>query len=269
MAQREWQRRIARAEQLGREYQFAAEVLRFYVIVARFQERFYEEIFAAAAKSGEGSSFEAFGQPPPSTLIKQFSPFLSVIEQDGPGPLQQAARHLLDASAEAHLQLLTAFWNATGDESVPSGPDDFFARAFLQPYAVHIRSRLSAPRNGSTPYVCPFCQRKPGLGVLRPLGDGSQRSLICSFCLGEWEFRRLVCPACGEEDHAKLPVYTAEELKHVRVEACDTCRSYIKTVDLTKSGLGDPVVDEIASIPLDLWAQGQGYTKLQLNLLQL
>ena len=45
--------------------------------------------------------------------------------------------------------------------------------------------------------------------------------------------------------------------------------SYIKTVDLTKSGLGDPIVDEMAAVPLDLWAQKQGFTKLQPNLLQL
>jgi formate dehydrogenase maturation protein FdhE len=43
----------------------------------------------------------------------------------------------------------------------------------------------------------------------------------------------------------------------------------MKTVDLTKSGLGEPIVDEMASIPLDLWARKQGYTKLQSNLMQL
>jgi len=107
------------------------------------------------------------------------------------------------------------------------------------------------------------------VGVLRPLGEGGQRSLICSLCLAEWEFLRVVCPGCGEEDPAKLPVYTAEELQHVRVEACDRCKSYIKTVDLTKSGLGEPVVDEIASVALDLWAQMRGYAKLQVNLMQL
>jgi FdhE protein len=63
-------------------------------------------------------------------------------------------------------------------------------------------------------------------------------------------------------------VYSAEELKHVRVEACDSCRTYIKTVDLTKSGRAEPVVDEMAAIPLDLWAGERGYTKLQPNLLQ-
>ncbi|PYU36148.1 MAG: formate dehydrogenase accessory protein FdhE, partial [Acidobacteria bacterium] len=55
--------------------------------------------------------------------------------------------------------------------------------------------------------------------------------------------------------------------EHMRVEACDTCKTYINTVDLTKNGLAIPVVDELAALPLGLWAQENGYTKLQSNLL--
>jgi FdhE protein len=65
----------------------------------------------------------------------------------------------------------------------------------------------------------------------------------------------------------KLAVYSAEEFSHVRVEACDTCRYYIKTVNLTKDGRAVPVVDELATIPLNLWATEHGYVKLQNNLL--
>jgi len=202
-------------------------------------------------------------------LTNRFESFLSVVEQNGPDQLREAARELRDGGDDSHFQLLTVFWNGTETGPLPPAPHDFFACAFLQPYAAGIRSRSSVRWSGPTPYRCPFCKRKPGVGVLRPLGDGGQRSLVCSFCLAEWEFRRIVCPGCGEENHAKLPVYTAEELKHVRVEGCDSCRSYIKTVDLTKSGLAEPIVDEMASIPLDLWAQKQGYAKLQCNLLQL
>jgi FdhE protein len=51
------------------------------------------------------------------------------------------------------------------------------------------------------------------------------------------------------------------------VEACDSCQTYIKSVDLTKNGLAVPVVDELATIALNLWAEENGYRKLQLNLL--
>jgi FdhE protein len=269
-AQHEWQRRIARAEELGARYSFAAEILRFYAVIARFQEEFYEELGKSFERSRAGSvQSEPFARPLLAEVTGRFGRFLSVVEENGPEALREAARELRDGGDDSHFQLLTVFWNGTETGPLPPGPRDFFARAFLQPYAAGIRSRSSVRWSGPTPYRCPFCKRKPGLGVLRPLGDGGQRSLVCSFCLAEWEFRRIVCPGCGEENHAKLPVYTAEELKHVRVEGCDSCRSYIKTVDLTKSGLAEPIVDEMASIPLDLWAQKQGYAKLQCNLLQL
>jgi len=242
--------------------------------VARFQETFSGELGTSLGKPSAASSCSpsdeglfAFELPP--AIASRFGTFLAVVEENGPNPLRDVARELRVGDKHSHLQLLTTFWHGAETGSPPPGSDDFFARAFLQPYAVAIRSRSTLHWSGPAPYLCPFCKRKPGLGVLRPLGDGGQRSLVCSFCLAEWEFRRIVCPGCGEENHAKLPVYTADELKHVRVEACDSCRSYIKTVDMTKSGRAEPIVDEMAAIPLDLWAAKQGYTKLQLNLLQL
>jgi FdhE protein len=51
------------------------------------------------------------------------------------------------------------------------------------------------------------------------------------------------------------------------MECCDSCRTYLKTIDLTKNGLADPLVDELAHVPLDLWAQERGYAKLRPNLL--
>jgi FdhE protein len=276
--QNEWQRRIARAEELGAQYSFAAEILHFYVTVARFQENFYGELGKSLGSSSRrsnagggsvASDSDPFARPLQPDLAGRFGRFLSVVERNGPDPLREAACELQGGGEDSHFQLLTVFWNGAQTRALATGPNDFFARAFLQPYAAYLRSQSTLRWSGPVPFLCPHCKRKPGLGVLRPLGDGGQRSLVCSFCLAEWEFRRIVCPGCGEENHAKLPVYTAEELDHVRVEACDSCRSYIKTVDMTKSGRAEPIVDEMASIPLDLWAQKQGYAKLQPNLLQL
>ena len=111
--------------------------------------------------------------------------------------------------------------------------------------------------------------------MLRPEGDGGKRFLLCSFCSQEWEFRRIFCPTCGEEAESKLPVYVAEQphrqplggLPHIRVEACDTCKFFLRTVDLTKDGHAIPLVDDLAAIPLTLWAHEHGYSRLQPNLL--
>ena len=268
---KQWQRRIQRADELGAHYSFAAEILRFYAAIARFQQTLCGELEWSFQSSGAKGAADSYplAQPLPANCAGRFEAFLSVVQENGPAPLQETARELQNSGEDSHFQLLTAFWNGDGTRALPPGPIDFFARAFLQPCAVALRSRSNTRWTGPTPYLCPFCKRKPGLGVLRPMGDGGLRSLLCSFCLAEWEFRRILCPGCGEENHAKLPVYTAEEVQHVRVEACDTCRTYIKTVDMTKSGLAEPVVDEMAAVPLDVWAQNQGYTKLQTNLLQM
>jgi FdhE protein len=267
MSIRDWQRRIDRAEELAGRYEFAAEILRFYSAIARFQQKFYGEIEEASFERGAALGWDPFAAGLGRELGRRFRSFIPVVEKSGPGALRKAAHEMAARSEGSHFELLTVFWEGYG--ALNAGPDDFFARAFLQPYAAAVRVRSKVQWKGPTAYICPFCKRKPVLGTMRPLGDGGQRSLLCSFCLGEWEFRRILCPGCGEENPAKLPVYEAEELRHVRVEACDSCKMYIKTVDLTKSGVGDPMVDEIASVPLDLWARDKGYTKLQWNLLQL
>jgi formate dehydrogenase accessory protein FdhE len=257
-----WQRRIKRAELLANEYSFASEILHFYARIARFQEDLYGRLEAESEKLS--ATQYPSGPPELQALISSFSPFLSVVEKHGPARLAAMARELNGSSQEAQLQLLDASWNPT--ESADA-PEEFLAGAFLQPYAELLRQRVEMTFDGYNRALCPFCSRKAGLGVLRPQGDGGQRSLVCSFCLAEWKFRRILCPGCGEENNSKLPVYTASDFDYVRVECCDTCKTYIKSVDLTKDGLAEPVVDEMAAAPLDIWAQEHGYSKLQLNLI--
>ena len=45
---------------------------------------------------------------------------------------------------------------------------------------------------------------------------------------------------------------------HLRIDACDTCRYYLKAVDLTRLGLAVPIVDEVAGAPLDHLGAGAG-----------
>jgi FdhE protein len=169
--------------------------------------------------------------------------------------------------------VLNEFWRAGGQGTAAlTAAEALISWTFLQPYAEYLAGHTEPLETRAAPSLCPLCSGRPQAGVLRPQGDGAMRSLICSLCATEWRYRRLVCPACGEEDAGKLPVYVsegAEELSHVRVEACDTCRHYIKTIDLTKDGRAVPVVDELAAIPLSLWASENRYTKVSPNLLGL
>jgi FdhE protein len=260
-----WQRRIQRAEELARKFPFAAaEILGFYLSVARFQNDLQRQLGKTSALQSQ-SVLQELGGECLSQLLPPFGSFLSMVEAHGPERLSKLSRELQGCGEEFWANLLNGSWTAYS----PSDSQGFLGRAFLQPYAELLRTRASLPMKSCSPALCPFCNRKPGLGVLRQQGDGASRWLICSFCLAEWEFRRIVCAGCGEEDSNKLPVYTAGEFDHIRLECCDTCKTYIKSVDLTKNGLAEPVVDEIASVPLDLWAQSQNYAKLEPNLLGL
>lgn len=253
-----WDQRIERAAQLLKNNPAAAEILNFYLGITRFQKSLYAAL--------ETSSTVIAAQSAPAFLLPRFQEFLLLVQQDAPSPLSAAAEELETEGPAVWESLLNNFWEAAGNGASEnlSPHQSFLARAFLQPMAEYFAHHATFDRTQVAP-LCPFCARKPMLGVLRPQGDGAKRSLVCSLCLTEWDFRRILCPACGEADVTRLPIYTAAGLEHVRVEACETCKTYIKTIDLTVNGLAVPVVDELASIPLTLWAEEKGYTKLQPN----
>lgn len=259
-----WQRRIQRAQELAAQHSYAAEILGFYIHVARFQEDLHGRLGAAIPRPASPAPLQGELHPVELELLSsQFDSFLAVTESHGPKALAELSRELRGHGKDFWAELLSAAW----DRLAPSGAQGLLAFAFLQPYAELLRSRAQPQRVSTAHALCPFCNRKPGLGVLRQMGDGGARSMVCSFCLAEWEFRRIVCPGCGEENDKTLPVFTANEFDSIRVECCDTCKTYIKSVDLTKNGRAEPLVDELASAPLDLWAHEHGYAKLQCNLL--
>ena len=266
MAVSPWQRRIQRAQHLAGQYLFAAEMLGFYIHVAGFQENLHRQLSAAYPRQAQpASALAAISPDQLENLSSRFESFLSIAEAHGPKALAELSRELRARGSGFYPELLQHAWTATTNS--PADAQGLLAMAFLQPYAELSRSRASLTPVSTAHALCPFCLRKPGFGVLRQMGDGGARSMVCSFCLAEWDFRRIICPGCGEEDNKNLPVFTASEFDYIRVECCDACKTYIKSIDLTKNGRAEPLVDELASAPLDLWAREHGYTKLQSNLL--
>jgi FdhE protein len=269
MKRSKWDQRMQRADELTAAHPFAAEVLQFYKQIARFQKELYSFVQGAegnqSKKRVSGSLRKDLNL---HLLLPKFGEFLSLAEAIAPPQIGQSASDLNAQGAGRWQDLLTSFWRTVPDfQPNPGHTEALLAWLFLQPYAEYLADRSERVPRNETLAVCPFCSRKPVVGVLRPEGDGGKRSLICSMCSTEWSFGRIVCPACGEETVEKLAIYTADQFDHVRVEACETCHYYIKTVDLTKNGLAVPVVDELATIPLNLWAQEHQYVKLQANLL--
>jgi formate dehydrogenase accessory protein FdhE len=261
--------RIERAELLAQRYPFAQEILTFYIYIARIQKDCYINVSALSQKPAlVEDACNPRSKLNPAALLQPFGKFLAQVELHAPGKLAAYARDLSKCAQVEHAATLTRFWE-TGLQERHSAElfTDFMARAFLQPFAEYFVGVLPPPILTQTTCRCPRCKSLPLLGVLRPEGDGGKRFLQCSFCLQEWEFRRIFCANCGEDKEQKLPVYVAEQFPHLRVECCETCRHFLRTIDLTKDGNAVPIVDDLAAVPLTLWAQQNGYSRIQNNLL--
>jgi FdhE protein len=261
--------RIERAELLLARYPAAKQILSFYVHIATFQKDFYErlpKLWGKRAVVTVGSALRS--ELNLTILLDPFKQFLHLIESHSPGPLSTHAHEVRMRGEFAWQDLLTEFWQEGLIRAEASEPlTEFLARGFLQPYAEFVAAAQLPPSLPMTVCRCPRCDALPAIGVLRREGDGGKRFLLCSFCSQEWDFRRILCANCGEEQEKKLPVYVAEQFPHVRVECCDSCKHFLRTIDLTRDGHAVPIVDDLAAIPLSLWAEENGYTRIQGNLL--
>lgn len=242
-----WEQRIERADELKKKYPAAENILSFYWMVARFQARVYERL-------SHSPSVEI------RDLMKDLPVLFQIVQEYG----SQTLRDFLENSSNVNWQaMLAEYWNSP--DKPDSGPADFFLRTLLQPYAETIAAR-STLRVEGTATRCPLCSSKPQLGILRPEGEGAKLALMCLLCGMEWPHIRVACANCGELDKDKLPVYQAQEFPGARLQMCDSCQTYLKCIDLSKDGLAIPAVDDLATISLSMWAQGQGYRPLRTNL---
>lgn len=259
-----WERRIQRAEQLAAKSEATKELLVFYGQLLRVQQGIYEDM-----RSRRGWLPSGILEEDLLVIRPKITDLLEMVGASGPTALAAEAQMILQADDALLLDtMLLEQWRAPSDTQ-------FFAKAFLQPYARWLADSGAQPVDRdmeSKEGRCPFCGGLPQVSYLHTTEAGSEsggRHLICSTCLTEWPFRRVICVHCGEERPARLGYFHSPEYDHIRVEACDTCQHYIKGVDLTRLGLAVPSVDEVAAAPLDLWAHEHGYTKLELNLVGL
>lgn len=264
-AKMEWGRRIERAIQLRDDSTGADQVLSFYEKVLQVQLDIAKDLAVQAQKLlPEVPLREQVNLNIPLQHLKKLT---EVTEHYGPTTLASAAQELARADVRIRALLIAALQGSglNEPEQGQSIVERFFSLALLQPAAEYLANQ--APKISTSGNRCPHCGALPLLVILRPEGDGAKRFLQCSFCLAEWAFRRVLCPWCGETDKDKLPRYSADECAYVRVEACDSCKRYLKSVDLTVNGLAVPLVDELALAALDVWANERSYKKITPNLL--
>ena len=105
-------------------------------------------------------------------------------------------------------------------------------------------------------HFCPLCGGEPDLAVITPSAD---RLLICSRCAARWRFHQISCPFCLNEERARITSLASRDGRY-RINACDVCQRYIKAYDARRAGRPVmPVVDAVATLPLDAAAIQRGY----------
>ena len=105
-------------------------------------------------------------------------------------------------------------------------------------------------------HICPLCGGEPDLAVITP---AAERLLICSRCAARWRFDQLACPYCLNDDRSTITSLASRDGRY-RLSCCDSCMRYIKAYDARRAGRPVlPVVDGVATLPLDAAAMQRGY----------
>jgi FdhE protein len=254
-------RRAARAEALARD-SAAAEPLRFAAGLYRAQG------LAAAIFEGRHRERPLCGRLR-DDADRLGDGVLSLlrfaVEQGPPGLAAEAAPFARDEPG-LHERLL-AWWD--GDRTGA----DYLSRALLRPYvetlaALGVTPELFVGSGRVDSGRCPFCGGAPWVAARREDAGaaGARRLLGCALCGGEWPLGRVLCASCGEGDPAKLPSFGSDRHPAARIEACETCRRYVKSIDLGVDGHAIPEVDDLASLSMDLWASGEGFSRIEVGL---
>jgi len=241
----ELERRSARAELLAKSNDAAREPLLFAAALFRAQADLADKLVDL---------------PPFANVAKLAEPLLRIVADRGPELLVQQALARLDDDATIAENRLVLYWSGE-----TTSREDYLSRAILRPYAEAMRAKSVAPDRLHKRGQCPFCGGPPMISTRRTIPDSEAglRMLHCALCGLEWNVNRILCPACFEDNHDKLPVYGSDAHPAVRIEACDTCQRYVKSIDLTKDARLIAEVDDLVSLSLDLWALDEGLTRIE------
>ena len=152
------------------------------------------------------------------------------------------------------------FEKIAGEIGIANTTLGFFVYNALKPSISICADQLTAYLNKDEPWLqgyCPICGSAPILSILE--GEGA-RSLICGFCWHEYSVKRGFCPFCESRDNKTQQYFYNEEEKEYRVDLCDSCKKYLKTIDTRKADrLIYPPLEQISTLHLDIKATEMGF----------
>lgn len=266
--QQSYKRRRLRADELIGRHPHAEHMLAFYINLMEVQEPIARQ--AANANWPTGEQQIQLDRLPLDDLLPLFRGLLREVAGFGTHTVRVVARAIEAAVPEFQLRLIQRFLARGTLDDLATALDclpeqlGFFPRALLQPVTEALARNINCTAKPGR--ECPICRRSPQVTVTRDEAEvKGRRVLVCSLCASEWPYPRTTCPSCGESNPENLAYHVSDSLPHLRIEECTTCKRYLKAVDLRLDGKAIPLVDEVASVELDLWAQERGFEKIERN----
>ena len=109
--------------------------------------------------------------------------------------------------------------------------------------------------------VCPLCGTLPVASIVRARNPyQGYRYLHCALCATEWHLVRIKCSHC--ESTEGIHYHSIEGgSSAIRAEACDNCKTYRKICYQEHDRDVEPLVDDLASLALDLLMTEEGFQR--------
>ncbi len=148
--------------------------------------------------------------------------------------------------------------------SLPYAEDDLGMLLFLvsRPYFL---AKGAASRSDAITWdkgKCPACGAQPSLS------SSPQEGILqvhCSFCGTVGEVPHDQCPACLTAGPGSFKTYAFKGEEGFSVRVCDSCRTYVKTVEADVLSRTGPDLADLMSLPLDMVMQQRGFKRRSPN----
>ncbi len=134
-------------------------------------------------------------------------------------------------------------------------------KPFLRKWAGSIHADTSAWNRGQ----CPMCGATPTLSEI--VGKTAARRLRCGMCGCGWDYPRLCCAFCGNQEHKLLTKISVEgDDDHYFVQACNVCRGFLKMlVHFEPLAVEQLAVEDLATMHLDFAASRLNYARIKVR----
>jgi FdhE protein len=197
-----------------------------------------------------------------------FLRLLEIAEKRAPGETTEFTRKIREGDIDFGEMIRNSFDAGSNEEFAPDIDIDedafdlveLFIEESLRPSLEDFAAKYGnvIGNSGWDEGYCPICGKEPKIGEIK--GDEEGRFLFCNQCGLEWNYSRIRCPFCGNEEQQTLAYFTVEGDERYRVDVCNVCKKYVKIVDFRDSGgKANLDVEDIATLHLDMLASEEGY----------